>query len=218
MTDIFAALSAPFPADAISWRVGSFTKDKTKARALAYLDARDVMARLDGVVGPQNWQTRYPHVGAITVCEIGIKVDSEWLWKANGAGHTDIEAEKGALSDAFKRAAVLWGIGQYLYALDSPWVVLNEWKQIAPDEMPKLRALLERNATPQQSAYAARKTNEFQRLEAALRKCQSLADLGRIWRTEQKAIAALPKGWQAKLTEEKDRIKIILSSQLEAAE
>jgi hypothetical protein len=120
-----AKLKEPFEPDRISWRVGSTTKDKSKGMALAYIDARDVMQRLDDVCGPGNWQCDYPHAAQKTVCRIGIKVGEEWVWKANGAGDTDIESEKGALSDAFKRAAVLWGIGQYLYDLESPWVTLD---------------------------------------------------------------------------------------------
>lgn len=129
MTDIFEQLKAEFPRDAISWRAQSVTKDGTKAMALAYIDARDVMQRLDDVVGPDGWQCRYPHATGKTVCEIGIRVGDEWIWKADGAGDTDIEAEKGALSDAFKRAAVRWGIGRYLYDLASPWVPCESYKR-----------------------------------------------------------------------------------------
>jgi hypothetical protein len=121
----FKALSAPFPPDKVSWRVGSTNKEKTKGMALAYIDARDVMDRLDEVCGPAGWQCSYPHANGKTVCSIGIKIGDEWVWKANGAGDTDIEAEKGALSDALKRAAVCWGIGRYLYDLGSPWVTIE---------------------------------------------------------------------------------------------
>jgi hypothetical protein len=48
------------------------------------------------------------------------------VWKSDGAGDSDVEAEKGAVSDAFKRAAVKWGVGRYLYDLDSPWVALEK--------------------------------------------------------------------------------------------
>ena len=119
------ALAAPFPPEAISWRIGSTTADKARGMALAYLDARDVADRLDAVAGPAGWQCRYSHVGAVMVCDIGIKIGDEWLYKADGAGQSDIEAEKGALSDAFKRAAVRWGIGRYLYHLPSPWVEIE---------------------------------------------------------------------------------------------
>lgn len=122
----FARLCAPFAPDEIEWRVGSTSGDKTKGLALAYMDARAVMRRLDLVCGPENWQDRYPHAGAKTVCEIGIKCGDEWVWKADGAGDTDFEADKGALSDAFKRAAFRWGIGRYLYDLPSVWVEIEQ--------------------------------------------------------------------------------------------
>jgi hypothetical protein len=131
-------LKKPFPQDRISWRAQTVSKDGTKALALAYIDARDVMERLDEVCGPENWQCRYSHADKKTVCEIGIMIEfgavstamvgpdslhkHQWVWKSDGAGDSDVEAEKGALSDAFKRAAVRWGIGRYLYDLDSPWV------------------------------------------------------------------------------------------------
>src|SRR5262249_31209106 len=125
MSDLFERLAAPFPANKVSWRVGPTTKDKTRGMALAYIDARDVMERLDAACGPGGWQTSYPHATGKTVCEIGINVDGEWLWKADGAGDSDMEAEKGALSDAFKRAAVRWGVGRYLYDVESPWVEIE---------------------------------------------------------------------------------------------
>lgn len=117
-------LKEPFPQSRISWRAQTVSKDGTKALALAYIDARDVMERLDEVCGPENWQCEYSHADKKTVCRIGIRIpnDHGWVWKSDGAGDSDIEAEKGALSDAFKRAAVRWGIGRYLYDLETPWV------------------------------------------------------------------------------------------------
>jgi len=129
------ALKSPFSPTLISWRCGATNGDKTKGIALAYLNARDVMERLDEVCGVSGWQARYPFIGC---CDIGIKVPSfekdltrnapafssgpgEWVWKSNGAGQSDIEAEKGQYSDAFKRAAVLWGVGRYLYDLPNTW-------------------------------------------------------------------------------------------------
>jgi hypothetical protein len=126
--DIFDKLKRPFPAKQIHWRIGARTGDKSKGIALAYIDARNVMRRLDEVVGPANWQCRYPLAAdGLLICEIGIWVEDrkEWLWRANGAGDTQVEAEKGKASDAFKRAAVMWGIGQYLYSLPNTWVPLE---------------------------------------------------------------------------------------------
>lgn len=154
MNDIFEKLSAPFPPDRVSWRIGSTNGDKTKGLALAYIDARDVMQRLDDVVGPDRWQNRYPHANGKTVCEIGILIHpgilpGEWVWKSDGAGDSDVEAEKGALSDAFKRAAVRWGIGRYLYEIASPWVAIEQRGRsyvIVDSEYPKLERLLAGNA------------------------------------------------------------------------
>ena len=119
---VFDELAAPFPKDFIEWRVGSTNQDKSKGLALAYIDARAVMDRLDSVCGPANWQCKYSHANGKTVCDLGVRLEGEWIWKADGAGDTDFEAEKGALSDAFKRAAVRFGIGRYLYDLPSKWV------------------------------------------------------------------------------------------------
>lgn len=127
MTDILAALAAPFPPDMIDWRVGPTTKDKAKGMALAYIDARAVQDRLTQVCGA-HWQCE--HVvstdGKKVMCRIGVKIGEEWIWRSDGAGETDMEADKGAFSDAFKRAAVKWGIGRHLYDTDSPWVELED--------------------------------------------------------------------------------------------
>ncbi len=139
---MFDKLKIPFPPERISWRIGTLSKDKTKGMALAYIDARDVMERLDIVCGPAGWQCSYPHAEGKTVCRISIKCDGEWISKEDGSGDSDIEAVKGALSDAFKRAAVRWGIGRYLYDVPSPWVELDEWKHIKESEKGKLLAAL----------------------------------------------------------------------------
>lgn len=126
MTEIdLKALQKPFPAQEIEWRVGSTNGDKTKGLALAYLTARHVMDRLDDVCGPARWQDRYEFHGARTICYLSILIGDEWVTKADGAGDSDVEAEKGAISDALKRAAVKWGIGRYLYLLGNTWVAIE---------------------------------------------------------------------------------------------
>jgi hypothetical protein len=154
------ALKAPFAPNKISWRIGSTNADKSKGMALAYIDARDVQDRLDEVCGLGGWQNRYiPMHDKKTVCEIGILVHredfavagvyAEWVWKADGAGDSDVEAEKGALSDAFKRSAVKWGIGRYLYDIPSPWVAITAAGRsfkIADHEYTRLEALLAKDA------------------------------------------------------------------------
>lgn len=110
MCDMLVRLKAPFPADKLSWRVGQKNKDKTKAMMLVYIDSRDVQDRLDEVCG-MDWSDSYTEVKGRLVCSITIN----GVTRTDGAGDTDFEAEKGGLSDAFKRAAVKWGVGRYLY-------------------------------------------------------------------------------------------------------
>jgi hypothetical protein len=125
-----AKLYDEFPREAIHWRAQSVTNDGTKAMALAYIDARDVMDRLDSVVGPENWQDRYEETATGRVlCSISIRIGDEWITKSDGAGNTDVEGEKGALSDALKRAAVKWGIGRYLYSIPAPWVPCETYER-----------------------------------------------------------------------------------------
>lgn len=125
--ELYDELSQPFPLEYLEWRVGSTSGDKSKGLALCYVDARAVMDRLDNVCGPDGWQNNYNFNGPLAVCNIGIRMPAtgEWIWKADGAGASDVEAEKGMLSDALKRAAVRWGVGRYLYDLKSPWVELE---------------------------------------------------------------------------------------------
>jgi len=123
----FNALSEPFPPSRVHWRVGQKNKDGTKGMVLAYLDARDVMGRLDEVCGPQNWEDRYEETpSGRVICTIGIRCQEyDLVEKSDGAGDTGFEGAKGGISDAFKRAAVKWGIGRYLYECKAPWIELD---------------------------------------------------------------------------------------------
>lgn len=124
--DALRDLHRPFHADAIHWRAQMVTKARGEghaALALAYLDARDVMERLDSVCTPAFWQSEHFDGGNGKLgCRIGLYINGQWVWKSDGAGDTDVEAEKGAFSSALKRAAVSWGIGRYLYDLGNTWV------------------------------------------------------------------------------------------------
>ncbi|QGJ68961.1 Single-stranded DNA-binding protein DdrA [Planctomycetales bacterium 10988] len=138
-----AELGKPFAPRKVHWRVGSVTRDRKRGMALCYLDARDVMQRFDDVCGPENWQCIYSHAGDKTCCQIGVRVNDVWIWKSDGAGDTDFEGNKGAFSTAFKRAAVRWGVGRYLYDLGNCWVELQQdGRSIADFELEKLERIL----------------------------------------------------------------------------
>lgn len=116
-------LKDPFPASDIEWRVqqsGISKNGKPYAMVLAYVTNRAIMDRLDAVCGPENWCNEYkegPNGG--TICGLSIKCESNgWVTKWDGADNTQIEAVKGGLSSAMKRAGSQWGVGRYLYKLD----------------------------------------------------------------------------------------------------
>ena len=84
---------------------------------LAYIDARDVQDLLDEVCGQENWQDKYEFVGEKLIAGIGINTENGWVWKYDTGDTSNIEENKGQFSDAFKRAAVKWGVGRFLYDL-----------------------------------------------------------------------------------------------------
>jgi len=126
-------LAAPFPPEDIEWRVqrSGLSADKKEGwvSAIAYIDNRAVIRRLDEVCGPENWKDEYDTspVGGV-LCGISIRINDEWITKWDGADVTDIEPIKGGLSNAEKRAAVKWGIGRYLYRLESKYVKVTPAK------------------------------------------------------------------------------------------
>ena len=84
---------------------------------VGYIDARDAEDLLDSVCGPENWCNDFKMIGTQMLCSIGVKNNGEWVFKHDGGTKSNIEQEKGLLSDSFKRAAVKWGIGRFLYRL-----------------------------------------------------------------------------------------------------
>lgn len=165
-TDIREQLAAPFPASDIEFRAGATNKDKTKCLALAYLTARAVQERLDDVLGIDGWYDTYrPGPGGGVLCALSIRIDGEWITKEDVADNSDIEPVKGGVSDALKRAAVKFGVGRYLYKLDSVWVPCQErGRSVVIKETPRLPAwaLPQGDASKPQTPMA----EEFARIEA----------------------------------------------------
>jgi hypothetical protein len=111
------------------WRVQSFSQHRPLAICIPYVDSRDVSKHLDDCLGPLNWQDDYKIVGDRTLCGIGVKSENgEWVWKWDTGAETKIEKEKGLISDSFKRAAVKWGVGRFLYEMGTKFVAANEKK------------------------------------------------------------------------------------------
>lgn len=106
-------------ADEIECRVA-----RTKANGLQlllYKTARTDAALLDETY-PDQWQNDFKVIDGKMYGGIGIKINSEWLWRWDCGTESNMEAEKGEASDAFKRAGFKWGIGAELYSSPFIWV------------------------------------------------------------------------------------------------
>jgi hypothetical protein len=144
---IAAKLAEPFRPDQLGWKAAATTKDKARAMAVPHLDARDVMNRLDRVVGVTNWRDDYqvlPSGGV--VCKLSVRFGRQWVTKCDAGGQSDQDDQrdrlKAAFSDALKRAAVKFGIGRYLYYLPKQWVPYDQGtRQMDLSKLPALPAL-----------------------------------------------------------------------------
>jgi len=103
------------------FRIQSYSKDKKKASVVAYIDARDVMDRLDEVVGMGNWKKSFYEVKGNLFCSVSIKINGEWVEMSDCGKESRTDKEKGEASDAFKRACIAWGIGRFLYHIPIQW-------------------------------------------------------------------------------------------------
>lgn len=84
---------------------------------LLYIDARAAMKLFDETVGSFGWKDEYREMHGSVFCRISIKnpETGEWVAKEDVGSESNVEKEKGQVSDAFKRASVKWGIGRELY-------------------------------------------------------------------------------------------------------
>ena len=121
----------------IECRVGQQTKDKSKYTVLLYKTARVDADILDEVFGSNNWKSTHYEVKGKDFCMIEVRLrfedDSalmengksicyEWVGKSDCGSESNIEAQKGEASDAFKRAGFQWGIGRELYSAPKIWL------------------------------------------------------------------------------------------------
>ena len=180
-------LNEPFDADEIKWRVTATSTNHGKhgpqkrGQLVAYADQRAYTDRLNDVFGEwgwtrsydvqvaQNFERRAPEdktrttvaakvvvVSKVTVCGLGSHtgVGEEWADDQNAA--TRAEAQ------AFKRACACFGLGRYLYDLDTVWVDLDQYNR--PAHTPNLPEwALPSNATRTKQGQVMRQTAGQQR-------------------------------------------------------
>lgn len=105
-----------------------------KGKGIRYVTARTVMNRLDRVLGPENWWDKYTPQPTCVICELTIRLpDGTEVTKADAGGHAGMsdegDDEKSGYSDAFKRAAVKFGVGRHLYGDGLPRFLDEKPKQ-----------------------------------------------------------------------------------------
>lgn len=88
-----------------------------KVSYIPYKDARVDQNRLDQAIGPGYWQRKHEVIDGNLYCSVGIYNPEikEWVWVQDVGTPSNFESEKGAASDAFKRACFNLGIGRELY-------------------------------------------------------------------------------------------------------
>ena len=128
--EIRKKLLEPFAPEKVHWRIRE-KLGTDHAYVLAYIDARDVMDRLDEVFEVGKWERNQQIVEGNHISTITIHFwdDDHEYWRIfeveDVAEPTDIEAQKGGASDSFKRAAVNLGIARVLYTLGNTKVKLE---------------------------------------------------------------------------------------------
>jgi hypothetical protein len=171
-TEILNALSAPFdPAD-IHFKPQAISGNR--CLAVAYLDARAVMDRLDAVCGV-NWSDSYDVLpNGSVVCRLSIVVDGQTIVRADVGSPSeqpdDGDRMKAGFSDALKRAAVKFAIGRYLYRLPKTWVDYDPQKKTikAPPQLPAWALPAKRQAAAP-ATVTTDQAKELQRLLQANR-------------------------------------------------
>lgn len=161
------SLCAPFVGNEVR------TRDGTGGKKFSYVTARTVMNRLDSVAGPENWFDEYRVYEKGVICTLTIRLQDGSLVSKQDcgafAGMADGgDDEKSAYSDAFKRAAVKFGISRNLYGDGVPdWIEADPGPTSRPNQSgpaaqpPAQRSSVptNNNGEPQWNAFAIPKVN-----------------------------------------------------------
>ena len=130
--DVWTRLAQPVAPETIAWRQDGrpIQRDgRFIARFVCYIEANTVRERLDAVV-PGEWDLTLELLPAIpgATADEGNAVSFKARLQVLGVIREDVGTGKDykqASTDAFKRAAVRFGIGHELYAYEQNWVELD---------------------------------------------------------------------------------------------
>jgi len=178
--DVSRKLAEPFGPEDVQFKPQ--TVRGNRALAIAYIDARSVMDRLDDVVGVTNWKDDFTVLPDNSVmCRLSLRFGRVWITKVDVGSPSDQpdggDRMKAAVSDALKRAAVKFGIGRYLYSLPMEWADYDPTKRQFASR-PKLPSwAIPSGSTPAPSANGSHKTLPADGIELDRRLLEADAEL-----------------------------------------
>ena len=149
-SEMMEALAQPFPAEAVAWKPGSTTKDKSRGLALAYVDSRHYQDRLNAICGP-DWTDAYEVTSmgtkVVVVCQLTLCGTTR-----SDVGECDLSdpnAVTMAKAQSFKRSATAFGLGAYLYRLPRQWVEYDaRRKRFTDSALAQLQSVVGGHGTP----------------------------------------------------------------------
>lgn len=143
INDALPNLRRPFAPAAVKWKVqATYPKDGPAEGAImvGYIDARLVSARLNHVVGGA-WSEKPVRVADNSNALLGelTVFDQTHVDLGVGQGRGEDMKAKATHSDALKRPAVRFGIGEYLYAMPEVRITVNAEGGETPEGAPIIR-------------------------------------------------------------------------------
>jgi len=117
-------LSAPFDEKTLGVKLQSYSKDRTRASLVCYLQHTDVYHRIEAV--DPGWKSEILDVSYLgEACFTRMRLTIKGVSRENAGEGDD---PKSSASDAIKRCAMLFGVGRYLYDAETVWVPFDEQK------------------------------------------------------------------------------------------
>jgi hypothetical protein len=158
-----------YDAAEVDWRVQDKANDVDWTRSkwsptstrVPYID------RLDSAVGAGNWSFDWTPVvierGEVQVAKGAITIHG--VSKSDVGTASNFEESLGCVSHCFKRAAVHWGVGRYLYNIPSQWVQVEKGGRLSATVRAQLRRVLEGGVSPDEERGRAQEAPSASRAD-----------------------------------------------------
>ena len=133
------ALAEPFNVNDLEWKPGATTRDKSRGLALAYVDMRRYVDRLNEVFGG-DWSDDVQVMDGGTVVIMRLTCAGVTRSDVGESPASDKNSATSSIAQAFKRACVKFGLGAYLYRMPQKWVAYDpQKKRFTPDGLAQLK-------------------------------------------------------------------------------